>query len=489
MKKTHLFILGIMLIAGASCQKQLDLKPISNTISGGNGAGSAGSFIKDAATAESAMSACYSFFKNDGAEYYVLDYFNNGDSQSDNAYVGADNVNGFQIDEFRIVSTNEWVKRDWGYLYNHIARCNAVILNVPKVTDPALTQARKSQMIGEAKTLRARAFFDLVRIFGPVPLITYEFPAITPDNISQIYPQLYPARTTVDSVYKQIIQDLSDAATTVPSSAQNKGYVTPGVVYTLLAKVYAAYNPHDWAKVKENCDKVIALGYALLPEFEQLWDNNHLNSSEAIFELNFAGWETGGNWGTSMFLGDDWKKFCNPSNDMLKAYDDAGDAVRKASTITFMNVNGKWADKYLDVNKFPFFYKMRKTDGTQHIIMYRLADVLLLKAEALNELGDAAGAAVLVNQIRSRAHLAPTTATSQSDLRNAIALERRLELAFEGQRWFDLLRTNQAIPVMQAVKDGNGNNLGYKLNENKLLWPVPQGEMDLNPSLTQNPGY
>ncbi len=113
----------------------------------------------------------------------------------------------------------------------------------------------------------------------------------------------------------------------------------------------------------------------------------------------------------------------------------------------------------------------------------------MLKAEALNELGDQPGAAALVNQIRDRVHLADTPATSQADLRLAIEKERRLELAFEGHRWYDLKRTGRAIAVMNAAKGANGENLGYNLTTERLVWPIPQGELDKNTKLRQNPGY
>ncbi|SDH31847.1 RagB/SusD family nutrient uptake outer membrane protein [Chitinophaga filiformis] len=492
MKRTsRLLIISAALasLALGACKKDLNLQPPSNTIVGNEGQGTAGSYIKDAATAEAALASCYTFFRSNAAECYVLDYFNIGDAQSDNAYAGADNAAGFEIDEFRILSTNSWVARDWGYLYNHITACNSVIVNVPKVTDAALTAARKAQIVAEAKFIRARAYFDLVRLFGDVPLVLEELPTITADNLAEIYPLLYPSRASTDSVYDQITSDLKSAVDAVPVSAVNKGYVTKGAVYTLLAKIAATRKPINWPEVQSYADQVIALGYSLLPVYDQLWDGNHENSAEAIFELNFDGWDTGGNWGTSMFLGTDWKKFCNPSNDLMRAYKEANDSVRYRSTITFANVTGKWGDARLSLDSFPFFYKMRKTDASQNIIMYRLADVLLLKAEALNEQGDVSGANTIVTQIRQRVKLNPLNITDQAAMRLAIEKERRLELAFEGQRWYDLVRTDRAIPVMQAVTDGKGVNLGYHLTEQSLLWPIPQGEMDQNANLEQNTGY
>lgn len=470
-------------IALPSCQDQLDLKPISETIAGST----AGSSITTAAAAEAALAGCYSIFKTSSAEYYVMDYFIIGDGRSDNAYAGADNAAWFEVDEFRVLSTNAVVARDWRYLYNHIASANSVIANVEKISDPALTSERKAQMMGEAKFMRARAYFDLVRLYGDIPLVVGELPTITSSNVAEIYDQLYPSKSTVAQVYAQIIKDLDEAAVTVPKSGTNKMTITPGVVYTLLAKVHATNK--DWEKVKTNADKVIGLGYSLLPNYEELWDGKHKNSAEAIFELNFTDWATGGNWGSGMFYGTDWKKFNTPSNDLIQAFDDEKDVVRKASTIFTADVTGKWSDKYWPLTKFPFAYKMRNGDGSQNIIVYRLADVLLLKAEALNETGDLAGAKTLLNQVRTRAKLTANTSTDQAGMRTAIEKERRLELAFEGQRWYDLVRTGKAVSVMQAQKNGSGVSLGYNINDDKLLLPIPQEEVDKNSNLGQNKGY
>ncbi len=477
----------MLILTAASCENQLDLLPVSQTIVGESGQGTAGSSIRDAASAEAALAGCYAIFKNSSAEYYVLDYFLIGDGQSDNSYAGADNASWFEVDEFRILSTNGAVARDWTYLYSHIARANSIIANVPGVNDAALTENRKNQIMGEARFMRARAYFDLVRMYGPVPLVTEELPTITSANIVEIYPLLYPVRTPVEDVYAQILADLNEAAPVVPASGPDKMTVTPGAVYTLLAKVHATLG--NWEEVLTNTGKVMDMGYQLLPEFEQLWDGLHENSSEAIFELNFSDWGTGGNWGSSMFYGTDWKKFNTPSNDLIAAYDAEGDLVRKNSTVFFSDVTGKWSDRYHPLTKFPFAYKMRQTDASQNIIVYRLADVLLLRAEALNETGDLAGAGALVDQVRNRAKLSKVVASDQPSMKLAIEKERRLELAFEGHRWFDLLRTGRAIEVMKAAKDGSGNSLNYAISESSLIWPVPQGEIDKNENLEQNTGY
>jgi hypothetical protein len=301
--------------------------------------------------------------------------------------------------------------------------------------------------------------------------------------------EIYLERSSVTQVYAQVIADLETALPGVRETAPDKGYATKGAVNALLAKVYATMEPHDWNKVDQYCDAVIAGGYTLLPEYDQLWDLSQENSAESIFEINCYGWDTGGNWGVYMFDGTDWKKFNTPTNDLVKAYDDEGDEIRKNSNIRFEDVTGKWPDRYWPLTTYPLINKYRDFNGTQNFIIWRLADILLLKAEALNELGDVDGAADLVNEIRARADLDPTTANTQAAMRLAIEKERRLELAFEGHRWHDLKRTGRAIEVMNALKDCNGNSLGYTLTEDRLLWPIPQAERDKNDKLTQNESY
>ena len=228
-----------------------------------------------------------------------------------------------------------------------------------------------------------------------------------------------------------------------------------------------------------------------MASYDQLWALNNENTTEAIFEINYNGGSTDGNWGTKMFRGLDWKKFNIPSNDLVAAFDAENDLKRKSASIIFDNVTGKWSDAQWPQTQYPFINKWRnfQEGSNQNYIFIRLADILLLKAEALNELGDLAGAAALVNQIRTRVSLPATSAATQSDMRLAIEKERRLELAFEGHRWFDLKRTGRAIEVINQVKGANGTDLDYNLTLDRLVWPIPQAELDKNGQLRQNPGY
>jgi len=473
----------LLMFSFYACKKDfLDLKPLNDSIVIDNTGDSA--YYKTASEAEAALAGVYADFRN---EYFELDYFVNGDAQSDNAYAGADNPANFQIDGFNIDALNANVTRDWGYLYSTIGKTNYVINNVQAVPDPNLTETRKKEIIGEASFIRAFMYFQLVQQWGDVPL---QLKDIKTFDIS-ILPDLFPSRTPIADIYARIITDLETARANVRTEASDKGYVTTGVVNSVLAKVYATQEPHDWNKVLAYCNDVIAGGYSLLPEYDQLWDNNHENSSESIFEINYAGTSSDANWGASMFRGTDWKKFNTPSNDLVKAFDDEGDIIRKNSSIIFLDVTGHWSDAHWPQTSFPFINKYRdfSTPSPQNYIFIRLADILLLKAEALNETGDISGAAALVNQIRTRVSLPNTTAVTQDAMRLAIEKERRLELAFEGIRWFDLKRTGRAIEVMNSVSDFGDVSMSYNLTQNRLLWPIPQSELDKSANLTQNPGY
>jgi starch-binding outer membrane protein, SusD/RagB family len=484
--KKYIIIISLFMFAISfiSCNDFLDLEPLSNNIWIQNES-SDSVIYKTADEVETALSGVYADFRN---EYFELDYFVNGDAQSDDAYAGADNPNNFQIDDYSIDALNTNVSRDWAYLYAMIGKANIVINNTMSCPDPALTDARKEEIIGEASFIRAYCYFYAVQLWGDVPLQLTEVQTVSAELLPEIYPLLFPARAPMDSVYKQIIKDLEVAVQVVKPTAVHKGFITTGAVNAILAKVYATIEPRDYNKVVQYCDAVIAGPYSLLPNYDDLWGIEE-NTSESIFEINYEGTSTNSNWGASMFRGSDWKKFNIPTNDLVKAFTDEGDEIRMNSSIIFLEAG--FPDTHWPIDNYPFINKWRQfsSPSPQNYIFLRLADILLLKAEALNELGDVQGAADLVDMIRNRVDLPNTTASDQSSMRLAIEKERRLELAFEGHRWFDLKRTGRAIEVMNNAVDGTGQSLGYNLTENKLVWPIPQAELDRNNSLLQNPGY
>ncbi|WP_129715930.1 RagB/SusD family nutrient uptake outer membrane protein [Pedobacter sp. SYP-B3415] len=467
--KIYLSTAVLIAITAAGCKKDfLDKQPFNQV--------TPDVAFTNAAGAEKLLSGAYGSMYND---YHIWDYMVNGDVTADNAYAGGDNPANIQIDLFTATSTNGNIGRDWGALYSDIKNANEVLENVPNIQDPVLDQgSRRNQILGEASAIRAYMYFHLVRLWGPVPLILK-----TPASLEE----MQKAKSPVSEVYDQIIKDLEYALVHVRTTAPHKGIVTKGVVNALLAKVHASKPTPDWTRVNQYADAVITGGYSLFGSFDGLFSGNNKNNSESIWEMQYDGWggPTGrGNWMPGVIVGSGWKRFCTPTNDLVAAFDAEGDVQRKNASVVFRNASDEgWSDNYWSKSSYPYINKYRNDDRTNSYII-RLADIILLKAEALNELS-ASGwsqAKPLVDQIRNRVALGSTSATSQTAMRLAIEKERRLELAFEGHRWFDLLRTGRAAEVMNAQKDGRGNNLNYNVSPAKLLFPIPQAELDRNPN-------
>ncbi len=479
----------------SGCTKLLDKQPVTQVVR------STDATSVTASDAENLIAGVYIEYKGyaNGIEFNVLDRIVNGDVISDNCYAGGDNPDNITLDLFKANPLNGNISRDWADAYAMIANANLAIAQISACTDPALTADRKSQMLGEARFMRAFTYFDLVRLFGRVPLV------LTPPdqtNSEKLIKSVLVPQSSVDSVYDQILNDLWDAKATTGDVDANpsKFIVSKGAANALLAKVYATRSPANWDSVAYYCDQVIP-NYSLVTDYNFLWDNNHKNNSEAIWELTFDGYGAGdfiGNWAPSIFVGGStgaydgggWKKFNTPTNDLVNTFIAENDNIRLNASITFLDITGQWTDQYWPTNHYPFLTKFNDpANGINDMYMIRLADILLLRAEAYNAGGDFTSAGNLVDQVRARVGLPPTTAANQADMALAIEKERRLELAFEGQRWFDLLRTGRAIAVMNAQTDGNGHNLGYNVQPYQLLWPIPQTQLDLNPLLTQNPNY
>ena len=279
-----------------------------------------------------------------------------------------------------------------------------------------------------------------------------------------------------------------------------------GAADALLAKFYAQAG--DYQNCLRYCNLVLPAkfggtgqgGYDLLPNFDNLFDNNHKNSVESIFEIQHnVGLTT---YGPELLLpfsltNDNWPKYNVGTNDLVQAFKSEGDSVRMKSTFYFglaedtIAVPPPYVAGTVGV---PFAYKWRHADGwasSDNQILIRLADIILLKAEALNQLGQTADAIPLINAIRARVGLAGTPAVSQSDVALAILKERRLELALEGYRWNDLLRfgAQYTINLMNSQVDPSGNALNYNVTQDKLLYPIPLSEIQLDPNLTQNHGF
>jgi hypothetical protein len=500
-------LLLLLAVSLGSCSKFIDDKPVTSLTTG--------NAYNTASDMENVLAGCYNTFY--GTDYYQWEYVMVSDVRSDNAYPGGGNEETFyDYDRFSLPPSNHHGYVNWGALYNGIARCNILLNKIGSVNDAALTDTRRQQIIGEASFLRAFHYYQLVKLFGGVPL---ELESNTADpGVTR------KTKSTETEVYDQIVKDLETALANLPDTygsdpSINKVRATKGAANAMLAKVWAQRSDRDYSKVISYCDAVInsSANYSLMANYADLFDGAHYLNSESILEIPFeeGNWSAS-SWGIELYLApeDGWQKYCVPSKDLVAAYDAAGDIIRKDANIVFWTVDGNgdpisWADENWNPCQdptvgIPFNYKQKHPAGWgsgDDYYLIRLADILLLKAEALNESGNTSEAASLVNTVRSRVQLDPVSgALSQDEMKTAILNERRLELAFEAQRWDDLVRNGVATTVMQALEEytyscvdgvpGDPVKMDYsKCDQNHWIMPIPQLEIDANPNLKQNPGY
>lgn len=484
------YILAGAIIGLTSCDDFLDLNPISEATSG--------NAYSTASDAEAALTGAYDSFQS---EYYVWDNIIFNDVISDNYYAGGDNPEIIAVAELNISSTNGRLFSNWTQLYNAISKANVVLQKVPAIDDPKLDQNnRREQILGEAAFLRAFHYYQLVKMWGGVPLVLEPVASLNPAET-----QL--PRNSVSEVYNQIIRDLEFALERLPevygpSQSVNKARATSGAANALMATVYAQKPDRDYQKVLFYAQEVekSAAGYRLLQNFAHLFDGNHYNNDESIMEIQYTG-DTEANWGPQLLLppsisGDGWRKFVVPSVDLINAFDAEGDVVRKNASFLFESV--PWADEFWGNtvgSSIPFAFKWKSANGwasTNRQYIFRLADIVLLKAEALNELDQLEPARIELNRIRSRAGLANTPASNKNELRLAILNERRLELCQEARRWDDLRRLGVVVDVINGLNEidlRTNTRVNFNMTENKMLLPIPQQERNRNPNLSQNPGY
>lgn len=481
------FIWCTAFIGLTSCNDYLDVKPDSvfteNNVENSDREGPKYTTKQDM---DLLRGGIYSGFKGALSNTYNLDLLMLSEARSDNAYSGSIEGWALELDNFNVTPNNAVTARGWGQYFQMIGQANLIIDNVDAIADPAMTAELKTSYKAEALILRGMMYFDLVRLYGDVPLILQETPDITAGNIEEVYPLLYPSRENTGRIYEQIVEDLRFGSEHGPlPTAEDKFKLTRALADGLLAKVYATKETKEWEKVKSYCDKALSYGYPLVGDYEQLWAPGSRNTSESIFEITHSA--DAPNWGWSMLLGADWRKFCTPSHDLEAAFDSQQDAIRKNAAVWVEACS--W-DNFWPADAYRFANKIR--NNLSSIILLRAADLLLLKAEACIEAGALTEAADLIDAIRSRVRLAPLPEADRKDqasMRQAVARERRLELAMEGHRWFDLLRTGRAIETMRDCKDSKGAYSYRHIEEWMLLYPVPQTERDQNPNLTQNTGY
>jgi hypothetical protein len=515
MKRKNLFILCSLALFAASCSLDYDPMDIYSDVTEGVATDSVTIVFKDKAAVVSYRTTIHDTYKN-RQEHWYLDMLLLNESHADNAYAGSpgNETTPFEVNSIEGSNTN--LNRDWTRYMEDVGIVNLFINNIDACPDAALTVVERAQYKAEALIFRSMIYFDMARIWGNVPLITTTAGDITSETVADVYDSYFPPQTSELEVYQQIEMDLLEALNDAPDNDPNdKTQFSKTVARTLLAKIYAEKPLRDYDKVIQYCDAVGADGIDLENDYSTLFgivltdpaqpvgqDNPAIapitrNSKEVIYEAQYF---TGnGNWLVWM-LGrplDDWTfyftwaKWITPSRDLLKAFQDEGDTKRLNEAVVWYDC--EWSI-YYPANNYPFMYKYRS--AYSNMIKYRYADLLLLKAEALimKDSPDFAGAKAIIDRIRQRAGLnallASATANKENIL-NALLKERRLELAMEGERWFDLVRLDKVEEVMNAVyaKDPGRPAQRYPFTQNSYKLPIPQTVIDQNPNLVQNPGY
>ncbi len=487
--------LAFVLLFSASCKPDyLDVVP--------RGSLTADNFYKTAEHAELATNAVYNVMRR--WEVSALAYLGCTDILSDDADKGSepnDALFMLDMDNLTFDAGNIAPLTTWDGYYRAIYRANIAIEKIPAIDMDTKLRAR---YVGECQFLRAHFYFNLVRWFGDVPLITA---ALSPDQFNQ-------TRTPTADVYKQIIKDLQDAIAVLPEKSQyapaDLGRVTKGSARGLLAKVYLTTKDYVNAE-KYALELMNSNEYSLLPDYTKIFLLEGENSSESIFEIQATQkaerktddlpYNGGSQYNEvqgvrgSPNLG--WG-FNRPSNSFILEFE-AGDPRRDA---TILYEGEVLPDGSAIVEKNPNLFNARfnqkawtpaltgsNSNGPGNIRILRYSDVVLIAAEAMNENGKTALALTNLNAVRKRARgtnttiLPDVTLTDKVKLREAIWHERRVELGMEQQRWFDLVRTGQT----EAALTKHGKK--FVKNKHELL-PIPQKEIDLSSQLLkQNPGY
>lgn len=452
--------------------------------------------------------------------------------------------------------SNGAISNFWQYRYKGILRCNVAVERISKAN--LADESLKNRLVAEARFLRGFFYFELVRNFGGVPLITG---FLMPEEVAGI------TRATTEEVYQFIEEDLKAAAAALPErseyAATDLGRATRGAALGLLGKVYLYQE--KWQEAHDVLKSVIDSNeYKLMENFGDVWSVDHNNNEESLFEVQYmydGTYSLGGALtvitGARNGPGDGWS-WGQPTANLEQAYIDAGDTERLRWTIiktgcteiagednfdkfiensknmssydTYIGKYGWDPECYIidptqhksarivrkyfvPISKRPEVYNIDKIPLDHRILRY--ADVLLMYAEACNELGEDAPARTYLNQVRNRVNLS-NVETSGNALRNAIRLERRLELAWEQNRLYDIRRwtddngqkvisnlmgpngtfvqynTNAATrDIYEWENQGEASNKGTGFNVNRdMVFPIPLYEITMsNGSITQNPGW
>jgi hypothetical protein len=400
-------------------------------------------------------------------------------------------------------SDNGYGQTYWTTYYRGIQNAN---LAIEKIPDIQMDQTAKNRLLGEARFLRAYYYYHLVRIFGEIPLITGVIDLASPD--------MFPAPSSVEAVYNQIVEDLTAAETSGLPFREGTGRVSMGAVKTMLSSVYltmagyplqkgSQYYQMAAAKAKE----VIDSGqFSLFPRLTDLNTVSLKNQGEFIFMIQYAAFIQPNtvqqailpyNRGISQYNAETGGIFANP--DFVRSFE-PGDKRTKEKQFFFTeytlranrNQVRQLGDYYL-WKHFDEEAQLVTTSSGMNWPVYRFAEVLFIYAEALNEAnGPSQEVYSAVNQVRRRAELPDLHGLTQDQLRKAIWKEKWHELCYENKTWFDMVRLRKAFNVTTGeFEDYVGHRFVYgpTVTARELLFPIPTAEVRNNENLRQNPGY
>ncbi len=396
--------------------------------------------------------------------------------------------NAHQLDRYTLQTTNNYTTNLWRASYQLIGRAN---LSIDNIIGMDIDKDLKDRLYGEASFLRALSYFNLVRLYGAVPLVLH------PESDIDRY--LVP-RTEIDQVYDQIITDLEVAEQYLPVSysGANIGRATTGAATALLSKVYLTLGDYENASIKAK--EVIDMEhYELWDDYASNFKEANKNGKESIFEVQFYSGDVQENCKIvisglpSIFAFPAGVGIILPTEDLLGNFE-PGDHRYES---TFFSEYFYFGNNTFQPHVWKYWdqdvYDPEDTgeSGANFPVM-RYAEVLLIYAEALNEInnGPTTEAYEYVNMIRERARngvdtvLADLDGLSYQEFRQAVWKEKRCETVNEGQRWFDLVRTGRLV---ERVKEAKGDKTNPQ--EFNLVFPIPQRERDLNENLTQNDQY
>lgn len=484
MKKLYKFYLSIILLSLlAGCHKFIDLYPLDQA--------NVGNSFNTPDDANLAVMGIYDALQ--GGSYpedmaFLTELVTDNTMVQPTRIADAGRGDLRELEFFQFTDNNQYLQSRWSGLYTGISRANLLLEKIDQII--FTNQALKDQYTGEAKFLRALFYFDLVRFFGAVPVSLSE--------IKSADVAFSLKRAPENEVFQAIITDLSDAATMLPVSysSSDVGRATKGAAKALLAKVYLTNNtPASAIPLLQELTRP-PYTYKLMNTYADVFDTD--NNAESIFEIQYSSAIRGEgnpypnffltNDGTagkdifgSGFLGNTGQGVNLPTQDMYDSYE-PNDARRSYSIIIYYSKqeagNVYIIYKYRGVPTSPY-------NSEDNIPVLRYADVLLMLAEAINESNHnpTPEAYDAINLVRERAGLmALTPNLTYETFKLQLLHERRVELAFENHRWFDLKRFNKAVEILQAKN--------YDIKPFQLLYPIPRKEVLISQgNITQNPGY